>query len=286
LEIAMRTNPVVSIAVLLCPLVLSAAGCGRPTATRHAQSAKRPGDALDHLPAREDPKPQVLEPICSVQEAHVFQSLTQAAIRAIDAGQRSEVIKAITALESTWDDMEKALAPRSPATWRVLDVTLDRAIAALRGSRTDPARGRVTLVDLAAQLGQATTDHAIRTPEAVSVPTLPTPPAASEPAAVYSDEEAAVFKTTIRATIRLLDAARTKEAIATLTDLEADWDAAGDALKARDPATWRLLDNTLDRAIGAIRSTAEADVPAGRAALGDLLAKLERATVPSHNRGR
>ena len=49
-------------------------------------------------------------------------------------------------------------------------------------------------------------------------------------------------------------------------------------LKPKDPATWTLLDKTLDKAISALRSS-KTNLPAGKAALLDLIDKLEQATV-------
>jgi len=66
------------------------------------------------------------------------------------------MVAKITDLETAWDDNEKKLRPKDEATWTLLDKTLDKAISALRSSRTDLKKGNAALEDLLKMLGQAT----------------------------------------------------------------------------------------------------------------------------------
>jgi hypothetical protein len=50
-------------------------------------------------------------------------------------------------------------------------------------------------------------------------------------------------------------------------------------ISAMASATWTLLDKTLDKAISSLRSS-KTSLPKGKAALEDLLKKLEQATKP------
>jgi DNA-binding beta-propeller fold protein YncE len=282
----MKTRKAAARTAGLAALALALGACGRPAPARPAhppgtaRQAPAGTDAETSVPASAPAAAPALAPLCDAKQAGRFQALAKATIQAIDAGRGPETLSRITELEGAWDDREAALRPGSPATWRVLDETLDRAIAAIRGSRTDLPRGRAALVELIAELDRATSRAASAPPAAPAARAAPVA-AATRPARVYTAADSAPFAALIRETIRLLDAGRTAKAVATLTDLEAGWDAQELALRPRAPATWVLLDDTLDEAIGALRSSAKKDVPAGRAALEDLLGKLEQATLPA-----
>ena len=100
---------------------------------------------------------------------------------------------------------------------------------------------------------------------------------AANPAAVYSAKETEAFKALAKEAMAALDAGKNTEASAKLTELETAWDAKEKALKPKDPATWTLIDEALDKAISALR-TGKTNLPKGKAALEDLIKKLEQAT--------
>jgi len=269
--------------ILLCATGAVLVGCGRSSDGQPQPRVRAGHTAPEGSADRAAANQEMHEVLCGPKEGERFQGLIRATLKAIDAGPRAGVVSTITALEAAWDAQEEALEPRHPAVWRTLDVTLDRAIAALRGSATDLAKGRAALRELRVGLQRATADHALKSvPHAVR----PQPTALSDPAAVYDGSELEPFRNLTRKTLAFLDGGRTDDGIAALTDLEAAWDAAEGELKGRDPGTWALLDRTLDRAIDALRSTHEMDAVAGRAALADLLARFGQATRGSKARGR
>ena len=94
---------------------------------------------------------------------------------------------------------------------------------------------------------------------------------------VYSAAELANFKTLAEATLQALDAGKTQEMVAKLTDLETAWDNQENTLKPKDSGTWTLLDKTLDKAISALRSS-KTDIPKGKAALQELIKEFGEAT--------
>ena len=79
--------------------------------------------------------------------------------------------------------------------------------------------------------------------------------------------------------IEALAAGKQTEMVAKLTDLETVWDDQEKVLRPKDEATWTQLDKTLDKAISALRSS-HTNLPKGKAALENLLKKLEQATKP------
>ena len=96
---------------------------------------------------------------------------------------------------------------------------------------------------------------------------------------IYTAKETAEFQTLTKATLEALNAGKTTEVVEKLTDLETAWDAQEKVLKPKNEKTWVVIDKTLDQAISALRSSKK-DPAKGKAALEDLLKKLEQATKP------
>ena len=96
---------------------------------------------------------------------------------------------------------------------------------------------------------------------------------------IYTAKETAEFQTLTKATLEALNAGKTTEVVERLTDLETAWDAKESVLKPKNEKTWVGIDKTLDQAISALRSSKK-DPAKGKAALEDLLKKLEQATKP------
>ena len=96
---------------------------------------------------------------------------------------------------------------------------------------------------------------------------------------IYTAKETAEFQTLTKSTLEALNAGKTTEVVEKLTDLETAWDAKEKVLKPKNEKTWVVIDKTLDQAISALRSSKK-DPAKGKAALEDLLKKLEQATKP------
>jgi len=58
-------------------------------------------------------------------------------------------------LETSWDDAEPSIKPRSAADWHTLDKAIDRTLEALRASKPDPSLCKQSLTDLLALLDGA-----------------------------------------------------------------------------------------------------------------------------------
>ena len=94
--------------------------------------------------------------VYTAKETANFKALAKETIAALAAGKNTEMVAKLTDLETAWDAKEKVLKPKNQDTWTLLDKTLDKAISALRSSKTSIPKGKAALEELLKMLDQAT----------------------------------------------------------------------------------------------------------------------------------
>ena len=209
-------------------------------------------------------------PLSPLGDLSGFRTITQDTLGLLNAGNQAGATARIADLETSWDNSEARLKPKSKAAWTKIDDKIDTVLRELRSTSPQPSSETAALTDLLAALGPAAPRAAA---PARTDPGPANPGAGAKPAHVSALGDMSGFRKITQDTLGLLNAGNQAGATARIADLETSWDNSEARLKPKSKAAWTEIDDKIDTVLRQLRSTSPKPV-AEKAALTDLLTAL------------
>ena len=147
----------VILALVLCPSVWAKKKDKTASASETSSSSSTAASSsAASTPATGASSSAAMAKIYTKEQTGPLITLANATLAAVAADKKADMETKITELESAWDAQEKTFKPINVDQWTVIDKTLDKAIAALRGSKFDAKKGKDSLDSLVKMLSDST----------------------------------------------------------------------------------------------------------------------------------
>jgi hypothetical protein len=142
----------VILALVLCPSLWAK----KKDKTASASETSSSSSSATSTPTTAASSSAAMAKIYTKEQTDPLISLANATLAAVAADKKADMETKITELESAWDAQQKPMSAINQTQWTVIDKTLDKAIAALRGSKFDAKKGKDALDSLVKMLTDST----------------------------------------------------------------------------------------------------------------------------------